>query len=69
MPHARHPHQIEAERLLQDYLSCIHAASRVVDHETFTRDDHRVAVERLRARQAQLIDLIAAGLASGDVLF
>jgi len=67
MPHNHH--QAEAHRLLQDWLALIHAATRVVDHQTVTRDDLRVAHKRLAAHQGYLVDLIAAGLDSGRVVF
>jgi len=67
MPHTHH--QAEARELLQEWLRRVHAASRVIDHETVTREDIRVAQERLAVHQGYLVELIAAGLASGRVLF
>jgi len=67
MPHTHH--QAEANELLQEWLRRVHAASRVIDHETVTREDIQAAQEQLAAHQGYLVELIAAGLASGRVLF
>ena len=67
MPHTHH--QSEAQRLLQEWLKHVLAASQFIDHDTVTREDVRVAQEKLAVHQGYLIDLIAAGLASGRVPF
>jgi hypothetical protein len=67
MPHTSHP-QIEAQALLREWLRHVHEAARVVDRHT-TREDIRVAQERLAVHQEYVIQLIAVGLESGTVLF
>ena len=62
-------HETEAQRLLQDWLNSLHKATRVIDHETTTKEDNRIAQQQLSVKQGYLIQLIAAGLASGKVPF
>ena len=68
MPHTT-PHRDEAFTLLQTYLRCVQQASRPIDHDAVHPADQRAAQARLHTEQSYLIEVIAAGLATGDVLF
>jgi len=69
MPYPPTAQRNEADQLLREYLTHIQTASRPIDHHTTTPEDHRTAHERFQVHHAYLRDLIAAGLATGRILF